>query len=68
VEELTHKVECRRLNATCDVGWHTIAAFNSEVVAERYASDCAYANRHYEYRVAVVALNDMTWGSADAAA
>ena len=51
MEELTHMVQCRRLNATCDVGWHTIAAFDCEPIADSYAKECAGNTDSFEYRV-----------------
>lgn len=46
-DQLPFLVECKSTYPF----WETIAAFNSEVVARRYAEDCQQANRSYEYRV-----------------
>jgi hypothetical protein len=51
-KELTHIVQARRKYGDFDVGWHSIAAFDSEIVAIRYERDCADLNGHrIEYRI-----------------
>lgn len=50
LDELTHVVQARRKEGDCDLGWHTIAAFNVKIVAEHYARDCSVF-QSYEYRV-----------------
>lgn len=54
-DELRWKIQMRRLSGKIGRAWETIAAFNSETVAKRYAEDCQLAaERHrspYEYRV-----------------
>ena len=52
--ELTHAVQWRNTGAKCDVGWHTIAAFDSEPIAAQYMRECIEFNgfvRDWEYRV-----------------
>lgn len=51
-DELEAVVQCRRTEGNFDLGWHTIAAFDSKAVAIRYAGECR-ADRPpcFEYRV-----------------
>jgi hypothetical protein len=51
--QLTHAVEYRRKSGSFDLGWHTLAAFDVERIAEQYASACREANigDELEYRV-----------------
>lgn len=49
-EHVPFYVECKSTYPFFEV----IAAFNSEVVARRYAEDCQRANSKYEYRVKMV--------------
>ncbi len=49
-EQVPFTVECKSTYPFFEV----IAAFNSEVVARRYAADCQEANPKYEYRVRMV--------------
>jgi hypothetical protein len=54
LEELGYAVQCRRVEngvTTMAHYWETIAAFNSESVAQRYAKDCADNGPSFEYRV-----------------
>jgi hypothetical protein len=66
MEELTHMVQYRRTSGTCDLGWHTIAAFDCSSAADHYRKECeGYAKqRDYEYRVREIPLNAETWGTA----
>lgn len=46
---LVSVVQYRRIN---DVVWHTMAAYDSQNVAERYAASCQDENKSFcEYRV-----------------
>ena len=56
LNELTHAVQYRYHYATCDVGWHTMAAFDSEQVATGYMCECRDDgdHDHLEYRVVPV--------------
>jgi hypothetical protein len=67
MEELTHKVQYRRKTGNCDLGWHTMAAFDCEIIADQYCRQCMEGREDFEYRVTPVTLNDMTWGSYAAA-
>lgn len=49
-EQVPFTVECKSIYVFFEV----VAAFNSEVVARRYAEDCQRANPKYEYRVKMV--------------
>lgn len=49
-EQLPFLVECKSTYSF----FETIAAFNVEVVARRYAEDCQQANPSFQYRVQMV--------------
>jgi hypothetical protein len=49
--ELTHMVQYRRTSGNCDLGWHTMAAFDCKTVAVRYMKECQSGHRDLEYRV-----------------
>ena len=50
--ELEYAVEYRRTTGNCDLGWHTIAAFDVKGIAQRYKRDCEIIKSGgVEYRV-----------------
>jgi len=52
LSELTHAVQYRRMSGEYDLGWHTMAAFDVETVALKYARDCERGGMEgLEYRV-----------------
>jgi hypothetical protein len=40
LDELEYAVRYRRISGNSDRGWHTMAAFDSEAVANYYAANC----------------------------
>lgn len=52
---LTHVVQYMGRDDRPDIApftWRTMAAFDNELTAERYAVDCGKNNTHWQYRAA----------------
>lgn len=63
MEELTHMVQYRRTTGNCDLGWHTIAAFDCSSAADHYCKECYDYARQADYEYRVREIPQHAWGT-----